>query len=92
MKNAEGPLIMRLKEPKCAGILYRSGKLTVIGPKCFDDFRTATRRLARIIQKNDVDVKLSCLQMHFYIGSIQLPFEINVEAMTKHKYLSKFVL
>lgn len=86
------PLIMRLKNPRSIALVYDTGKLIVIGTKSYDEFRTAARRFARMIQKTGVDVHLTSLKMHFYIGLSILPFDINVKAMRNHEYFSKFIM
>lgn len=86
------PLIMRLKNPQSIAMVYDTGKLIVIGLKSYDEFRIAVRKFARMVQKTGVNVHLTQLTMHFYIGLFILPFDVNVNAMRSHEYLSKHLM
>ncbi|CAL8092991.1 unnamed protein product [Orchesella dallaii] len=84
------PLVIRLREPKCCGLVYDTGKLIVVGAQSFEEFRKAARRFARMVQKSSSKVRLTNLTVHSYLGLAKLPFKINVTGLVQHESISKF--
>ncbi|CAL8141015.1 unnamed protein product [Orchesella dallaii] len=84
------PLIIRLREPTCCGLIYGTGKLIVVGARSFNEFRKSARTFARMVQKSSYKVRLTNLTVHSYLGLAKLPFQINVTGLVQHESISKF--
>ena len=51
-------LVYRLKEPKTATLIFRSGKVVCTGAKCRDDVKVAISKVAKDLEKADVFITI----------------------------------
>ncbi len=75
-------LIYRLKEPKTATLLFRSGKVVCTGAKSLDDVRTAIRTVAQQIESAGIEIdKDPEIEVQNIVASSDLEQEINLNAI-----------
>lgn len=75
-------LIYRLKEPKTATLLFRSGKVVCTGAKSLEDVRTAIRTVAGQIEAAGIDIdKDPEIEVQNIVASSDLEQEINLNAI-----------
>ncbi|MFQ5919727.1 MAG: TATA-box-binding protein [Thermoplasmata archaeon] len=75
-------LIYRLKEPKTATLLFRSGKVVCTGAKSLDDVGTAIRTVAKQIQDSGLDINTDPdIEVQNIVASSDLEQEINLNAI-----------
>ena len=75
-------LIYRLKEPKTATLLFRSGKVVCTGAKTVDDVRVAIRKVARVVEGIGVEVDLDPpVVVQNIVASADLGQEIDLNAI-----------
>jgi len=75
-------LIYRLKEPKTATLLFRSGKVVCTGAKSLDDVHKAIRKVAKQIE--DAGIKVDTdpdVEVQNIVASSDLETEINLNAI-----------
>ncbi|MCK4456495.1 MAG: TATA-box-binding protein [Thermoplasmata archaeon] len=75
-------LIYRLKEPKTATLLFRSGKVVCTGAKSLDDVHKAIRKVAKQIE--DAGIKVNTkpdVEVQNIVASSDLETEINLNAI-----------
>lgn len=53
-------VVMRIREPRCTALIFRSGKLVCTGARNEDFANLGTRKFARIIQKLGYSVRVNC--------------------------------
>jgi transcription initiation factor TFIID TATA-box-binding protein len=86
---------IHLRNPKATGLLFRTGKIVIIGARCEADSRLATRKLARILQKLNYEVKVDELTSSFKInnmvGRADVGFPIRLEALAAHPEHSRWL-
>ena len=51
-------LVYRLKEPKTATLIFRSGKVVCTGAKCRDDVKVAISKVAKDLEKADIKITI----------------------------------
>lgn len=54
-------VVMRIREPRCTALLFRSGKLVCTGARNDHDANLGTRKFARILQKLGYPVSISII-------------------------------
>lgn len=75
-------LIYRLKEPKTATLLFRSGKVVCTGAKSLNDVRTAIRTVAKQIGAAGIEIDRDPeIQVQNIVASSDLEQEINLNAI-----------
>lgn len=75
-------LIYRLKEPKTATLLFRSGKVVCTGAKSLEDVRTAIHTVARQIETAGIEIdKDPDIEVQNIVASSDLEQEINLNAI-----------
>jgi len=75
-------LIYRLKEPKTAPLLFRSGKVVCTGAKSLDDVHKAIRKVAKQIE--DAGIKVNTdpdVEVQNIVASSDLETKINLNAI-----------
>ncbi len=75
-------LIYRLKEPKTATLLFRSGKVVCTGAKSLDDVHKAIRKVAKQIE--DAGIKVNTdpdVEVQNIVASSDLETKINLNAI-----------
>jgi len=75
-------LIYRLKEPKTATLLFRSGKVVCTGAKSLDDVKVAISKVAKQIEKAGIKITIEpVIEVQNIVASSDLEQEINLNAI-----------
>jgi transcription initiation factor TFIID TATA-box-binding protein len=75
-------LIYRIKEPKTATLLFRSGKIVCTGAKSLDDVKTAVAKVVKQVTKAGVFVTVEPkIEVQNIVASSDLEQEINLNAI-----------
>ncbi len=75
-------LIYRLKEPKTATLLFRSGKVVCTGARTVEDVRVAIRKVAKQLQSTGIEVDLDPpVVVQNIVASSDLGQEVNLNAI-----------
>jgi len=75
-------LIYRLKEPKTATLLFRSGKVVCTGAKSLDQVKTAIEKVIKQLQKAGIHVKTEPkIEVQNIVASSDLGQSINLNAI-----------
>jgi len=75
-------LIYRIKEPKTATLLFRSGKVVCTGAKSLEDVKRAVQKVAKEIEKSGVKVITEPeIQVQNIVASSDLESEINLNSI-----------
>lgn len=75
-------LIYRLKEPKTATLLFRSGKVVCTGAKSLKDVKRAIKKVATEVEKAGIAVnKEPDIKVQNIVASSDLKVEINLNAI-----------
>ncbi|MEM3851679.1 MAG: TATA-box-binding protein [Methanomassiliicoccales archaeon] len=75
-------LIYRLKEPKTATLLFRSGKVVCTGAKSLDEVKLAISKVSKQIEKAGIKVKIEPkIEVQNIVASSDLGQEINLNAI-----------
>ena len=72
-------LVYRLKEPKTATLIFRSGKVVCTGAKCREDVKVAITKVAKDLEKADVHITIEPkIEVQNIVASSDLEQEINL--------------
>jgi transcription initiation factor TFIID TATA-box-binding protein len=75
-------LIYRLKEPKTATLLFRSGKVVCTGAKSLNDVKLAISKVSKQIEAAGVHIKIEPkIEVQNIVASSDLESEINLNAI-----------
>ncbi len=75
-------LIYRLKEPKTATLLFRSGKVVCTGAKSLEHVKVAINKVAKQIEKAGIKIKMEPkVEVQNIVASSDLGQEINLNAI-----------
>lgn len=75
-------LIYRLKEPKTATLLFRSGKVVCTGAKSLENVKVAINKVAKQIEKAGIKIKMEPkVEVQNIVASSDLGQEINLNAI-----------
>jgi transcription initiation factor TFIID TATA-box-binding protein len=75
-------LIYRLKEPKTATLLFRSGKVVCTGAKSLDDVKVAISKVAKQIETAGIKITIEpVIEVQNIVASSDLEQEINLNAI-----------
>ena len=75
-------LVYRLKEPKTATLLFRSGKVVCTGAKSLDDVKVAISKVAKDIEKANIKIEIEPkIEVQNIVASSDLEQEINLNTV-----------
>ncbi len=75
-------LVYRLKEPKTATLLFRSGKVVCTGAKSLDDVKVAIGKVAKHIEKAGIFIQIEPnIEVQNIVASSDLEQEINLNTV-----------
>jgi len=77
--------IVRLREPKCAALIFASGKMVVTGARNEDDTRLAARRLAKMVQKLGHEVKFTEFRIQNIVGTGDVGYPVRLEGIADER-------
>lgn len=70
---------MRIREPRCTALIFRTGKVICTGARNEIDALLAARKFARIIQKLGNNVKFLEYKVQNVVATVDLRFPIRLE-------------
>lgn len=76
-------VVMRIREPRCTALIFRSGKLVCTGARTENDATLAARKFARIIQKLGYNVKFMEFKIQNLVATVDLRFPIRLENLNQ---------
>lgn len=77
-------VVMRIREPRCTALIFRSGKLVCTGARNEHDARLGARKFARIIQKlGHEQVKFIDFKVQNLVATVDLRFPIRLENLNQ---------
>jgi len=75
-------LVYRLKEPKTATLIFRSGKVVCTGAKCRDDVKVAITKVAKDLEKAGIKITIEPkIEVQNIVASSDLEQEINLNTV-----------
>jgi transcription initiation factor TFIID TATA-box-binding protein len=75
-------LVYRLKVPKTATLLFRSGKVVCTGAKSLDDVKVAITQVAKDLEKADIKIEIEPkIEVQNIVASSDLEQEINLNTV-----------
>ena len=75
-------LVYRLKEPKTATLIFRSGKVVCTGAKCREDVAIAIGKVAKDLEKADIKITIEPnIEVQNIVASSDLGQEINLNTV-----------
>jgi transcription initiation factor TFIID TATA-box-binding protein len=75
-------LIYRLKEPKTATLLFRSGKVVCTGAKSLEDVKVAINKVAKQVENAGIKITIEpIIEVQNIVASSDLEQEINLNAI-----------
>ncbi|MCD7465019.1 TATA box-binding protein-like protein 2 [Datura stramonium] len=85
-------VIMRIREPKTTALIFGTGKIVCTGAKSEGDWKLATRKFARIIQKLGYpEVKFKDFKIQNIVASCDVRFPIRLEGLAyAHRAFSSY--
>nr|QBF54186.1 TATA-box-binding protein [Hermetia illucens] len=72
-------VVMRIREPRCTALIFRTGKVICTGARNEIDALLAARKFARIIQKLGNNVKFLEYKVQNVVATVDLRFPIRLE-------------
>jgi transcription initiation factor TFIID TATA-box-binding protein len=76
-------VVMRIRDPRCTALIFRSGKLVCTGARTEHNANLAARKFARIIQKLGNPVKFLEFKVHNLVATVDLRFPIRLENLNQ---------
>jgi transcription initiation factor TFIID TATA-box-binding protein len=78
-------VIMRLREPRCTGLFFRSGKMVITGVKSTHNAQLATKKFAYILERIGFTPKeLVDFKVQNIVGTCSVNFPIRLEGLVYH--------
>lgn len=79
------PLIMRTREPKCTGLIFKSGRIILTGITSEEDARLAARKFARVIQRQGMSVRMLNYRIQNVAAQCRLDFKVKLNELSQNK-------
>ncbi|XP_065076918.1 TBP-related factor [Ochlerotatus camptorhynchus] len=76
-------VVMRIREPRCTALVFRSGKIVCTGARNEADAYLAARKFARIIQKLGYNVRFLEFKVQNLVATVDLRFPIRLENLNQ---------
>lgn len=76
-------VIMRIREPRCTALIFRSGKVVCTGARNEVDANLGIRKFARILQKLGYPVKFLEFKIQNLVATVDLRFPIRLEHLNQ---------
>lgn len=81
---------LRIKEPKATAMIFKSGKMQILGTKSESDAHLAGRKFARILQKLGFQTKFERFNVQNIVASVDTKMAIRLEGMLTHAVHHQF--
>ncbi|XP_058818681.1 TBP-related factor [Topomyia yanbarensis] len=76
-------VVMRIRDPRCTALVFRSGKIVCTGARNESDANLAARKFARIIQKIGYNVRFLEFKVQNLVATVDLRFPIRLENLNQ---------
>ncbi|XP_058448347.1 TBP-related factor isoform X2 [Malaya genurostris] len=76
-------VVMRIREPRCTALVFRTGKIVCTGARNEHDANLAARKFARIIQKIGYNVRFLEFKVQNLVATVDLRFPIRLENLNQ---------
>ncbi|XP_053697887.1 TBP-related factor [Sabethes cyaneus] len=76
-------VVMRIRDPRCTALVFRSGKIVCTGARNEHDANLAARKFARIIQKVGYNVRFLDFKVQNLVATVDLRFPIRLENLNQ---------
>lgn len=76
-------VVMRIRDPRCTALVFRSGKIVCTGVRNESDANLAARKFARIIQKLGYNVRFMEFKVQNLVATVDLRFPIRLENLNQ---------
>lgn len=84
-------VVMRIREPRCTALIFRSGKVVCTGARTEADAHLGARKFARIIQKLGYAVRFLDFKVQNLVATVDLRFPIRLEKLNQmHQQFSSY--
>lgn len=85
-------VVMRLRDPKCTGLVFRSGRMMITGARAEEDAKLGGKKMAKICQKaGHEDVKFCGFKIENMIATADCCFPIRLEGLAyDHREYSSY--
>lgn len=81
-------VILRLRNPKCTGLIFRSGKMMITGAKSIDGVKTGGKKIAKLCLKvGHPEVRFRGFKIENIIASAECGFPIRLEGLA-HEHMA----
>ncbi len=78
---------MRLREPRATAVIFRTGKLNVMGAQSVEAVAIAIRKFAKKIRKlGYTEAKVSAINIHNILATFAVPFLIRLETIARSHF------
>ncbi|XP_055594817.1 TBP-related factor [Uranotaenia lowii] len=76
-------VVMRIREPRCTALVFRTGKIVCTGARNEADANLAARKFARIIQKLGYPVRFLEFKIQNLVAVVDLRFPVRLENLNQ---------
>ncbi|XP_029709094.2 TBP-related factor [Aedes albopictus] len=76
-------VVMRIREPRCTALVFRSGKIVCTGARNEAGAYLAARKFARIVQKLGYNVRFLEFKVQNLVATVDLRFPIRLENLNQ---------
>ncbi|UVC49463.1 transcription initiation factor [Theileria orientalis] len=85
-------LVLRMQNPKCTGLIFRTGRIIITGSKTIEDTKLGAKRMAKMIRKElGADLKFNNFKIENIIATFNCNVPIRLEVFSQeHKELSNY--
>lgn len=80
-------LIMRRTKPKATALVFKTGRVVVVGCQNIENARKMSRLFARILKKHAENVKYKQFKIYNIVSNARLPYRLNLSKL-KRRYNS----
>ncbi|XP_017476560.1 PREDICTED: TATA box-binding protein-like protein 1 [Rhagoletis zephyria] len=84
-------ILMKLRTPQVTASIWSSGKIVCTGASSEEQAKSASRRVARVLQRMGFRVKFSSYRVVNVLGTCRMPFGIKIgEFSTAHRQVASY--
>uniref|UniRef100_A0A3B0MUK4 Transcription initiation factor (TBP homologue), putative n=1 Tax=Theileria annulata TaxID=5874 RepID=A0A3B0MUK4_THEAN len=85
-------LVLRMQNPKCTGLIFRTGRIIITGSKTIEDAKLGGKRMAKMIRKETgLDLKFNNFKIENIIATFSCNVPIRLEVFSQeHKDLCNY--
>ena len=83
-------VILKIQEPRATGLIFRNGKLNVVGCRTEETAELAARKFGRIIRKLGYPVKFKSFEIKNMVAVIDCKFPVRLQALASERKYRPF--